>query len=113
MADSSRELLEMILRDCAAAGAKPWYPSEYAQATGVDRSRLDAALDELRLGDLVRLTEWVQGKGQGYALTEAGREVVQSPRLLGQLRFRGVPARPVQPVVPANTRAAPESDDWD
>src|SRR5262249_50096678 len=91
MADLAIHPLEAILRQCAEAAPQPWYPSTYAQATGVPRDRLDADLDLLRLGGLVHLTDWVQGKGQGYALTDTGREVLQSPRLLARLRSGSVP----------------------
>jgi len=104
MANTSTDLLEMILRECAAAGAQPWYPSAYAQQTGLPRDALDASLDELRLGGLIRLTDWVQGSGQGYVLTPEGKEVVQSPRLLGRLRANGVPARPTPPLTKPGVR---------
>jgi membrane associated rhomboid family serine protease len=113
MAGPMNELMEIILRDCAAAGDQPWYPAEYAQFTGVERARIDACLDELRLGGLVRLTEWVRGKGQGYTLTEEGHEVLRNPRQLNQVRQHGVTARPAR----ARTRSADEADlaprDWD
>ncbi len=113
MAGPSDELLEIILRDCEAAGNQPWYPSDYAQSTGVDRTRLDRCLDELRLGGLLKLTEWVRGKGQGYALTEIGHEVVQRPRLLSQIRERGVPRTSVPALAPAREDAATSPEDWD
>jgi membrane associated rhomboid family serine protease len=81
----------MILRECAAAGAQPWYPADYARATGLPRDTLDPALDELRVGGLIRLTDWVQGKGQGYALTSQGEKVLERPRLLSRLRSGVVP----------------------
>jgi membrane associated rhomboid family serine protease len=86
MAELSSDLLEIVLKDVAAAGAEPWYAADYAQATGVPRDRLDACLDRLRLSSLVRLTDWVQGRGQGYALTPEGEQVVHNPRLLDRLR---------------------------
>jgi membrane associated rhomboid family serine protease len=90
------DLLEMILRDCAGARPGPWYPADYVQATGVARDALDAALDQLRMAGLVTLTDWVQGKGQGYALTSAGQIVLERPRLLERLRA-GVIPRPQAP----------------
>ncbi len=89
MAKVSSSLLEMILRDVSAAGEQPWYPGQYVQATGVPRDALDACLDQLRLANLVQLTEWVQDHGQGYTLTPAGAEVLNNPRLLARLRAGG------------------------
>src|SRR5262245_22554964 len=86
MAELSTDLLEIVLKDVAAAGAEPWYAADYAQATGVPRDRLDACLDRLRLSGLVRLTDWVQGRGQGYLLTPEGKHVLGNPRLLDRLR---------------------------
>jgi len=40
---------------------------------------------------LIRLTDWVQGKGQGYSLTPAGETVLEKPRLLDRLRAGVVP----------------------
>src|SRR5947208_1219339 len=82
--------LEAILKLCAEAAPNPWYPSVFAQTSGIPRAQLDPHLDTLRLGGLIRLTDWVQGRGQGYALTPEGEAVVQSPRLLEMLRSKGV-----------------------
>jgi membrane associated rhomboid family serine protease len=91
MAAAPTDLLEILLRACAAAGPQPWYPSDYAKATGIPRHVLDDSLDQLRLGGLVRLTDWVQGKGQGYVVTPAGERVLERPRLLERLRAGDVP----------------------
>ena len=69
MAGENNELLEILLRECQAASPQPWYPSEYAQQTGVVRATIEADLDRLRLAGLLRLSDWVKGKGQGYLLT--------------------------------------------
>jgi membrane associated rhomboid family serine protease len=112
MSTSSNDLLEMVLRECEIAKGEPWYPSEYAAATGMSRTALDAALDQLRLSGLVRLTEWVPGKGQGYVLTSAGSEVLDSPRLLGRMRSQGAAA--VAPREKAERAARPAGErDWD
>ena len=58
---------------------------------GISRDSLDPHLDELRLGGLIHLTDWVQGHGQGYALTPEGVEVVQNPRLLARLKDGRLP----------------------
>jgi membrane associated rhomboid family serine protease len=105
--------LEAILTSCAEAGANPWYPSAFAQASGMPRDRLDAYLDELRLGGLLRLTDWVQGQGQGYALTPEGTEVVQNPRLMQKLRKNGVPRKPVPPALRPATQGEANTTTWD
>jgi membrane associated rhomboid family serine protease len=86
MTDPVADTLETILQQCASAAPDPWYPRIYAETTGVSRDSLDAPLEQLRLGGLVRLTEWVQGKGQGYALTPEGVHALRDPRALNRLR---------------------------
>jgi membrane associated rhomboid family serine protease len=107
MSHPPTELLEMVLRECARAAPHPWYPAHYAQATGVPREDLDAVLDQLRLASLVKLTEWMQGHGQGYQVTPEGEEVLSQPRLLERLRRGDVPrltpARP--PDLPTSRHA--------
>src|SRR5262249_47017375 len=81
---------EAILTWCKEAAPLPWYPSVFAQTSGIPRDHLDPFLDELRLGGLIRLTDWVQGKGQGYMLTPEGAEVALNPRLLAEVGARNV-----------------------
>jgi membrane associated rhomboid family serine protease len=106
--------LEAILRFCAEAAPNPWYPSTFSEVSGIPREQLDPLLDELRLGGLIRLTDWVQGRGQGYALTPAGTAVVENPRLLEKLRANGAPRQPVS-LRPAAARPARPGDmqTWD
>jgi len=78
--------LETILRQCAEAAPSPWYPSAYARTRGIPRDDLDPDLDRLRMAGLIHLTDWVQGQGQGYALTPDGEHVLQTPRELARLR---------------------------
>jgi rhomboid protease GluP len=92
MSHASTDLLEIILRECAAFQPQPWYPSVFARSTGVPRGALDACLDKLRLGGLLHLTPWVQEHGQGYQLTQHGADVLRQPRLLARLRQGDVPA---------------------
>lgn len=91
MADDN-QLLEKVLRDCRAKAPAPFYPSTDGKDK-YDRAALDSALDRLRLGGLLQFTDWVAGHGQGYALTSAGAEVLQSPRLLSRLQTHGVEPR--------------------
>ncbi len=85
MNDPAKHPLESVLHLCAQAAPDPWYPSVYAKESGNARESLDPYLDQLRMGGLIHLTDWVQGRGQGYALTPAGEKVVQNPRLMARL----------------------------
>jgi rhomboid protease GluP len=86
MSDPAESLRETILRQCEAASPSPWYPKLYAEQAGADREALYGPLNDLRLANLVELTEWVEGKGQGYLITPLGREVLADPLFLSQLR---------------------------
>src|SRR5262249_17796852 len=102
---------EAILQSCAVATPHPWYPAGQAEAFGLERRQLDAVLDELRLGGLIALTDWIQGKGQGYTLTPQGRDVLQNPRQLQRLCEHGVDPVPPPALPPA---AAPDAATaWD
>jgi len=94
MFDPALDPLEAILRQCDAAAPNPWYPSAYARDHGVPRDDLDPYLDRLRMGGLIHLTDWVQGNGQGYALTAEGTRVLQSPRELARVRAGELPTEP-------------------
>jgi rhomboid protease GluP len=92
MADSGAPTPEELLRLCAAAAPKPWYPKAYARTSGTSRESLDAPLADLRVYEVVKLTDWEPELGQGYVLTAFGEEVLQKPNLLAQLR-RGLTPR--------------------
>jgi len=85
MPDPSLHPLELILRQCADKAPEPWYPGDYAKEAGIARDSLDPYLDQLRMGGLTRLTDWVAGHGQGYALTPAGQEILKNPRQFARL----------------------------
>jgi rhomboid protease GluP len=102
-------LHETLLRQCLAADPSPWYPKEYAQTSGIDRESLYAPLNNLRIAHLVELTEWIAGKGQGYIITATGREVLNDPLFLAQLR-EGWPATPAP--VPEK-KAQPADTPWE
>lgn len=99
MDTTGNDLLEILLRECARTAPEPVYPSLFSEATSVPRPQIDAAFDLLRLGGLVRLTDWVAGRGQGYTVTPEGAEVVQTPRLLERLRTGGVAPQPARPAL--------------
>src|SRR6516225_648379 len=94
MSGQDNELLEILLRECQGAAPQPWYPGDYARQTGVARATIDADLDRLRLAGLLRLSDWVKGKGQGYLLTPEGGQVLENPRLLKRLRTAGAEPMP-------------------
>ncbi|MSQ97179.1 MAG: rhomboid family intramembrane serine protease [Gemmataceae bacterium] len=81
MAKCDDESLLSLLQALADLGAAPLYPAQFAKETNRDRADLDEGLDELRRRGLVVFTEWIKDLGQGYALTEAGRQALQSGRL--------------------------------
>jgi len=80
MRRADTDLLTDLLRACSELSPQPLYPAAFSQEHGIDREMLDKALDELRTRGLLRLTDWVQGMGQGYTLTEAGLDYVERPR---------------------------------
>lgn len=100
MNDPSTGPFELILRQCAAAAPEPWYPKSYANATGVNRDLLDPPLERLRMAGLVRLTDWVQGHGQGYVLTPEGERTLRNPRELSRLQAGILPVRHEEPDEP-------------
>jgi membrane associated rhomboid family serine protease len=97
------------MRLCAEKAPDPWYPSDYAKETGTPRDSLDPYLDQLRMGGLTRLTDWVAGHGQGYALTPAGEELLKNPRQLARL----LAGKWSPPVVRENRPTATASSPWE
>jgi rhomboid protease GluP len=73
------DMLLRVLKACA--DASPLHPTEFASAAGLDRPTLDGALDRLRLLGLVEMTDWVQGRGQGYRVTPGGAVALQKGRI--------------------------------
>jgi rhomboid protease GluP len=100
--------LESILRLCAESAPHPWYPAAHAREKGLDSKQLVGPIDRLRDGGLIDMTEWVEGKGQGYVLTPAGTAVLRNPYHLERLEQGVLPvvARPR----PASERAEDEGD---
>lgn len=86
MAEPINPLYLKILDACRAQAPEPLYPKPFAIAENLDRNQLDDALDYLRIQGLIRFTDWVQGMGQGYALTEDGASILQNPLLLSKPR---------------------------
>ncbi|HEY3787651.1 MAG TPA: rhomboid family intramembrane serine protease [Urbifossiella sp.] len=67
---------EQVLGWIAASGDAPWFPSQYAEKTGIPREAFDEPLNELRTSELVRIADWIRGVGQGYLLTATGSAAV-------------------------------------
>jgi rhomboid protease GluP len=109
MSEPAPSIRETVLRQCLAADPHPWYPRDYAQAAGIDRESLYPPLNDLRVANLVQLTDWMPGKGQGYVLTMLGREVLANPNALAQLRD-GAPLS-ATPTVEAGPKDEPTTFD--
>ena len=73
-----------VLQACAQASPAALFPGRFAEEAGLDRAALDAALDRLRLNGHLQIADWVAGQGQGYRLTDAGRDALKNPALLNR-----------------------------
>ena len=85
MLDTVPSIQETILRQCMAHSPKPWYPKLFAAESGVDRDALYAPLNDLRLANLIELTDWLANSGQGYILTAHGRDLCGDANFLAQV----------------------------
>src|SRR5262245_11116942 len=92
---------DVVLQLCGTPD--PWFPSESARSTGIDRDSLDEPLARLRLAGLVRIGGWEAGKGQWYSLTDAGRSALADPRAMARLRQGVPPATTDDAVAPRST----------
>src|SRR5262249_52647075 len=100
MSEPVEPLRETVLRQALAVAPNPWYPKQYAADSGADLESLYGPLTDLRLANLVELTEWVPGKGQGYILTPLGKEVLNDPVFLARLREGKTAVEPPPPPDP-------------
>lgn len=89
----ARPTAESLFR-AVVASVGPWFPSQYAAATGVPREALDEPLAELRLANLIRVADWVRGVGQGYELTPEGEALAETPAEVTRVLGRAAPAAP-------------------
>src|SRR5262245_61783442 len=103
MSEPAEPLRETVLRQALAVAPNPWYPKQYAADSGADLESLYGPLNDLRLANLVELTEWVPGKGQGYILTPLGKEVLNDPVVLARLREGKPPVEPAPAAEPVST----------
>jgi len=106
MNQAGLDSLLSILRRCAEAAPNPWYPSQEPPDATPGTGGLEANLDRLRLSGLIQLTDWVQGRGQGYVLTPAGAQLLENPRQVALLRD-GVVTAPMR----QSERHTEEEDD--
>lgn len=65
-----------VLTWCASTQPQLWFPSEHARQQQISRELLDEPVWLLRQAGLIRVGDWVQGLGQGYALTAEGQHVI-------------------------------------
>lgn len=82
MSGAIREVSHQVLQSCQRREPEAFYPR--SDGSHFDRTALDAALDQLRLGGFLEIADWTQDKGQGYRLTDAGREAIGRPSLLSR-----------------------------
>ena len=99
MSEASRDPLEEILHLCARFAPAPWYPRISPVPSDFPRDRLDTYLERLRLGGLIALTEWMEGRGQGYVLTSAGKSALDDPEELQRFRAGKLPRHRERPPV--------------
>src|ERR1700758_3627253 len=76
---AATSIRETLLRECQGVDTAPWHPKDYAVKSAVDRESLYGPLNDLRIANLIQLTEWALGKGQGYTITPLGKEVLNDP----------------------------------
>ncbi len=107
MPEPIRDLPHQVLQAVEKKGSGGFYPRDDGATVDVDRPRLDAALDALRLGGFIELTDWIAQKGQGYRLTDAGRQALQRPDLLKR------PAAPRPAPTPAIHDHSRDADQYD
>ena len=83
-----------ILRSCAETAPELWFPSTYAEAKNISRDCLNEPLWLLRQTGLLRVGDWVKGRGQGFALTPEGIAAVNDPtRIPKEIPTQPVPER--------------------
>jgi membrane associated rhomboid family serine protease len=107
MAELTVGNLETVLRLIADAGPNPWYPKLHADSSGVSRDSLDTPLEKLRLAGLIRLTDWVKDRGQGYLLTPEGVSALKDGKTLARVRDGKISQPSAKPV------AKPHWSSWD
>lgn len=96
-----------LLRRIAAAGGKPWFPSDHAREAGVPRDDLDEPLNDLRAAGLVIVVDWVKGRGQGYAATPDGEKAAADPGELARALAADRPPPPPLDVPVAHPELPP------
>jgi membrane associated rhomboid family serine protease len=84
--EPTTNIRETLLRQILATEPGAWYLKDHSDTAGIDPETLYGPLNDLRVASLVQLTEWVQGKGQGYIITPLGKEVLNDPVFLNELR---------------------------
>lgn len=78
--------LEAILRLCADAAPRPWYPRDFAKTAGVSLRELSRLLELLYLDGLIQKAPGTSGAEAGFLLSPRGRRVLDDPEALQRLR---------------------------
>jgi membrane associated rhomboid family serine protease len=84
--DGDFDPLEDVLRRVAAASPRPWYPREFAKATGIPLSEVAIDVEFLWLEGLLRPASQPGDQFPGLALTEAGSRMLADTATLAALR---------------------------
>jgi membrane associated rhomboid family serine protease len=90
MSDTGSPLTEEILRHCAEAAPRPWFPRN-ASPTEVKTDQLEAALQELWLHGLILREGGSPELGPGFRLSPEGQALLNDPEGMQRLRAGTLP----------------------
>jgi membrane associated rhomboid family serine protease len=99
MAQSEHPPLEIMLRNCAAQAPAAWFPSRDQSLAHLDPRQLNSFLNLLRMAGYIDLSDWKDELGQGFQLTQRGRNLLSDPEQLRMIQHGVLPtaAASVQP----------------
>ena len=80
---------QRILRWCADTEPQPWFPANQAESSNIPRDQFDEPVWTLRQTGMIQVADWQRGLGQGFELTDAGKESLGVKQ--------GAPATKVEP----------------
>jgi membrane associated rhomboid family serine protease len=92
MTETGQRPLETILRNCAAQAPAAWFPSRDPQLAHLDPRHLNDCLNRLRMAGYIDLSDWKDEWGQGFRLTERGRNLLSDPEQLTMIERSTLPS---------------------